>query len=194
MTPRHLVALAALALLACRKPVQPPPHRSVQPPVGSANGIPAAPLSGTLRGAPFVMRDARYIVDKRVGYSHIDFVFSASASDSPCGPVSPAKGASVWVRLDGLDPLTSKDQRIDGDQGPWTVHYQVFDGEQWVGVSDASAIFSYLTPAADGRLTGGLAVCFSDEQSSCVSGSFEARSCPPQIDQPVRGGVEPRVN
>jgi hypothetical protein len=184
--------LFGLLLAACRKDTQPEPHRAVDPPVASHNAIPDAPVSGTVRGAPFALRDARYIVDRRVGYAHTDIVLSASKSEAPCGALNPARGTSIWLRLEGDAKIESKDLRINADTpSEWSVHYQVFEGDQWVGLADASAIVTIRGAGPDGRISGGIAVCFSDAAKSCVSGSFDAVSCPPSIDQPVRGTMPP---
>ena len=181
-------------LVGCRAESHVETHPPVEPPVDSPNAIPDAPLNGTLGGAPFTVRDARYVVDCRIGYAHSDIVLSSGQSESPCGPIVPARGTSVWLRLDGPDKIEPKDLRIDAkDPGPWSVHYQVFDGDHWVGVSEGSAVLSIRDATADGRLTGGIAVCFADDQKSCVSGSFNAVSCPMTIDQPVRGAVAPEA-
>ncbi|MGO8997894.1 MAG: hypothetical protein ACLQVI_31630 [Polyangiaceae bacterium] len=190
---RQLRLLAAMALLAaCRPESHVEVHPRVEPPVDSPNAIPDAPVSGTVRGAPFAVRDARYVVDRRVGYAHTDLLLSAGRAESPCGPISPARATSVWLRLDGDDKIEPKDVRIGATgEGPWSVHYQVFDGETWTGTGEGGAILSIRDATADGRLSGGLAACFSDDKKSCVSGSFDAVSCPMTIDQPVRGTVAP---
>lgn len=191
---RHLLAIATLGLLAgCRPESRADPHRAVAPPVDSPSAIPAAPISGTIRGAPFVARDARYVIDRRIGYAHTDIKLSAGKADLPCGPILPANASSIWLRLDGAGKIESQDMRIAEDAGAWSVHYQVFDGAHWVGVSDASAVLSMHEPGPDGRIQGGLAVCFSDDAKSCVSGSFTAESCPTSIDQPVRGAQPPET-
>ena len=48
-------------------------------------------------------------------------------------------------------------------------------------------------PGPDGRVTGGLAVCFADDLKSCVSGSFDAQSCPSSLDAAVRGAMPPEA-
>ena len=59
-------ALALLALSACRDELHAVPRKAVDPPV-SANAIPDAPVSGNIGGAPFQLRDARYVIDRRPG-------------------------------------------------------------------------------------------------------------------------------
>jgi hypothetical protein len=130
------------------------------------------------------------VVDRRIGYAHTDIVLSSGKAESPCGAVSPAKSASVWLRLDGTEKVEPRDVHIgSNEEGPWSVHYQAFDGESWVGVGQGGAVLSIREATPDGRLTGGLAVCFADDEKSCVSGSFDAVSCPATIDQPVRGSA-----
>ena len=186
-----LAVLAALgALTSCRDEVLRPSPHPVEPPVASPSAIPDAPVNGTVHGAQFVVRDARYVVDRRVGFAHTDIKLSAGKSENPCGPIAPAHATSVWLRLDGEPQLGSKDFKIaPGDQGGWSVHYQAFD-EAWMGVGEGAAVVTLREPGPDGRLSGGIAVCFVDDKKSCVSGSFEALSCPPTIDQPVRGAVQ----
>lgn len=188
-----LIALAALAVplfTACREEAHRSSHPPVAPPVSDAISIPDAPVSGTLHGTQFVVRDARYIVDRRVGYVHTDIKLSAGKAETPCGPILPAHAASVWLRLEGERLSGANELRLaPGDAGPWSIHYQVFEDERWFGVGDGSAIVSIREPGAEGRLSGGIGVCFPDDRKSCVSGSFEAQSCPPSIDQPVRGAL-----
>jgi hypothetical protein len=151
-------------------------------------------VNGTLEGAPFVVRDARYVVDRRVGYEHTDLRLSSGKADGPCGSIDPPNAASVWLRLQGPERIKGQDVRIaPGDAGAWSVHYQIFDVGQWRGVGDANALVSIQDPSADGRITGGLAACFAGDARSCVSGSFVATSCPARIDEPVRGALPPET-
>jgi hypothetical protein len=190
-----LIAAASLALVsACRDEVLRPASRAVEPPVVSASAIPDAPVNGTVHGAQFVLRDARYVVDRRVGFAHTDIKLSAGKAESPCGPILPGHATSIWLRLEGEPALGPPDFKLaPGEDGPWSVHYQAFDGDAWMGVGEGSAIVSLREPGPDGRLSGGIGVCFMDDRKSCVSGSFEAMSCPPSIDQPVRGAVQPEA-
>lgn len=165
-------AMIACILLACRAETAPPDQKPIDPPVSSPETIPDAPVSGTIHGAPFVARDMRYVVDERIGYAHTDIKLSAGHAENACDSISPAKGASVWLRL---------------EDNTWSVQYQVFDDGRWIGVHAAKALVSIRGVSPDGHMSGGLAVCFSDDSKSCVSGSFEAVDCPSSIDQPVRG-------
>ncbi len=194
MRARAHAMLFVLAAVACRKDIQAEPHRAVDPPVSSHNAIPDAPVSGTLRGAPFVLRDARFVVDRRLGYEHTDIMLSAGKAESHCGPIDPPRTPSVWLRLEGNGKIESKDFKINAETpSAWSVHYQVFENDQWVGVVDGSAIVTLREPGPDGRLSGAIAVCFSDATKSCVQGSFEAVSCPYAVDQPVRGTLPPET-
>ena len=188
------LAAAAVVVAACRDEAHPIAVKPVEPPVASPNAIPDAPVTGTLHGAPFVLRDARYVVDKRIGYEHTDIKLSAAASEGPCGTLSPANAPSVWLRLAGPRKIETKDLVVSPEApGEWAVHYQVFDGEHWVGEGDGTAVLSLREPGPDGRVSGGIAVCFPGDRKSCVSGSFDAQSCPPRIDQPVRGSPPPEA-
>jgi hypothetical protein len=188
-----LVALAT-AIVSCRDEAIVTPPRPVEPPVSSHSAIPDAPVVGTIRGAPFVLRDARFIVDRRLGYAHTDIKLSSAKAESPCGPIAQGTATSVWLRLDGPDTIVSQDMKLEpGKPGLWSVHYQSWDGDQWAGVGEAAALVTIHEPTPDGRVTGAIAVCFSDEGKSCVSGSFDAQSCPASIDEPVRGTLPPEA-
>ncbi len=195
---RVLASLALLAvapaLASCRDEAHPAAPAAVEPPVSSPEGIPDAPVSGRVHGAPFVLRDARYVVDRRPGYQHTDIQLSSGTGEGACAPVSPPTATSVWLRLEGPARIEGTTARLGhGASGPWTVHYQVFDGDSWLGAGDGSALLVLHDPSPDGRLSGGLAVCFPDADRSCVSGSFDAVACPPRIDQPVRGTPSPEA-
>ena len=188
-----ILTIAAICA-SCRPEARPSPTAPVAPPVESPTAIPDAPVNGTVRAAPFQLRDARYFVDRRVGYAHTDIILSSGKADAPCGAIQPARATSVWLRLEGSDTVEPRDVRIGAKQvGPWSVHYQAFDGEVWSGVGEGSAVLSLRGATADGHLEGGLAVCFADDAKSCVSGSFDAVSCPVSLDQPVRGAVAPEA-
>lgn len=188
-----VLGLALLALVACRDESHARPRKAIEPPV-SANAIPDAPVSGSIGGAPFQIRDARYVIDRRLGYAHTDIKLSAGKADTPCGPLNPSTATSIWLRLDGPGRIESKELRLGPEvKDTWTVNYQMFDGDRWVGVGDGSAVLSIHEPGPDGKLQGGIGVCFDDDKKSCVSGSFDAVACPPNIDQPVRGAVPPET-
>lgn len=179
--------LILLALASCRDDLPPPVARAVEPPVASPEAIPDALVSGRIHGAPFVLRSARYLVDRRPGYAHTDIELSSGTTDSPCTPVSPVTATSVWLRLEGPDRVTSTSLRVGpATATPWTVHYQVFENGAWRGVGEGSALVVLHEAGPDGRVSGGVAVCFSDDAKSCVSGSFDAIACPshPQSDRP----------
>ena len=191
---RVAAVLATVTLLACQAESHVTDHKAVESPVASPNAIPDAPLNGTLRGAPFVVRDARYVIDRRIGYEHTDILLSSGKADGPCGPVAPATSTSVWLRLEGPAKIASMDLKLGpGVAGAWTVHYQVFDSDHWIGVADGSAVLSMHEAGPDGHVAGGLAVCFADDLKSCVSGAFDAQSCPSSLDQAVRGAIPPEA-
>ncbi|MFI5298389.1 MAG: hypothetical protein ACHREM_09845 [Polyangiales bacterium] len=188
MKPRVACLVSALLATACREELKRPAPVAVDPPASTVDGIPAAQVSGKLRGTVFTVRDARYVIDRRIGFEHTDIKLSAGAAESSCAPLAPARAPSVWIRIDGPAPLETRDLKVGPGVGaPYSVHYQVHDGERWVGVGDGAALLSLHAPGPDGRLSGSIAVCFPDADKSCVSGSFEAVSCPWRIDQPVRG-------
>jgi len=181
-------------LACCRAESHAEPSPSREPPVESPGAIPDAPLNGTVRGAPFVVRDARYVVDRRLGYAHTDILLSSAKADTPCGPLAQSRATSVWLRLEGAGAVEPKEWRIGpAMESPWSVHYQIFDGESWIGVAANNAVLAIREATPDGHLSGGLASCFPDDDKSCVSGSFEALNCPTSLDQPVRGAVPPEA-
>lgn len=200
MSPRRhaastaVVGMALLALPACREEAHATPAKPVEPPMSTPESIPEAPVAGRIHGAPFAMRDARYVIDRRVAYAHTDILLSSGTAESACAPVTPEQSTSVWLRLDGPGSIETTSARVGpGQADTWSVHYQAFDGASWVGVGEGSALVSLHQPGPDGKLSGGIAVCFPDDMKSCVSGSFEATSCPPTIDQPVRGTPPPEA-
>ena len=174
-------ALVFALLVACRAETKAPAQREADPPVSGESAIPEAPVSGTLHGAPFVARDMRYVADDRIGYEHVDILLSAGKAEDACGRIAPERPTSVWLRLEGKHDIARSEAR------DWSVHFQVFDEGRWLGLTAKKSLLVVHAPTADGRLTGGLAVCFGDDANSCVSGSFDATSCPATIDQPVRG-------
>jgi hypothetical protein len=147
-------------------------------------------VSGTLRGAKFMVKDARYVPDHRAGYQRTDIELSAGRAESPCGEIKPAGAPSVWLRLERSDQVETQEVRLEPEnESPWSVHYQVREGDHWAGNGDGAALIGLRATGGDGVLYGSLAVCFADGTRSCVSGSFEARPCPASIDAPVRGAV-----
>ncbi len=134
------------------------------------------------------MGSARYFVDRRLGYEHVDIKLSAGKSAEHCSAPLPDDSTSVWLRRNGPEPLKSETIRIASNQRQaWEVHYQAEDDGQWVGSGDAEALVVLEPPAADQRLRGELSVCFADETKSCVLGAFVAEYCPISIDAPIRG-------
>jgi len=191
---RALALLPLLVLASCRDDLHAVKASSLVPPVTSPEALPDAPVSGRIHGAPFVLRDARYIVDRRVGYSHTDIELSSGTSEAACGPISPRTSTSVWLRLEGAGRIETSNVRVGpGQSGRWAVHYQVWNGDTWEGKGDGSALVVLREAGPDGRVSGGIAVCFSDDAKSCLSGSFDAVACPPRIDQPVRGTPPPEA-
>jgi len=94
----------------------------------------------------------------------------------------------MWLRHTGTTHLGAETVRLhQNDIGSWEAHYQVIEGEQWVGVGKAEALIVLSAPSADKRLSGEAAICFSDRTKSCVQGSFTADYCQLSIDAPVRG-------
>lgn len=190
-----LLGLAlGLASPGCQSENHVTAHQAVDPPVTSPKAIPDAPLFGTLRGQSFQIQDARYIADHRDGFARVDIKLSAGKSDEACGEIKPSGSTSVWLRLEGSDAVESQDLQIKpGEPSRWSVHYQVHGEDGWIGNTDASAVVSLHAAGPDGKITGGIAVCFADDQKSCVSGSFAADPCPYRIDAAPRGALPPEA-
>jgi hypothetical protein len=187
---RLLFFACAVLAVGCAEEAHSGAHKPVSPPVDKVDAIPDSPLGGTLRGVKFVVKDARYVPDRRVGYEHVDVKLSAGAAESACGEIKPAGSPSVWLRLEHKDMVATEELRVSpGTESAWSVHYQLREDDAWVGSSEASAIAAIRASAGDGVVSGALAVCFADDAGSCVSGSFDALPCPPAIDAPVRGAV-----
>src|ERR1019366_5155122 len=120
----RVAAVLVLSIAACRAESHPGPTGGVEPPLTSPAAIPEAPVSGTIGGAPFVARSARYVADRRVGYQRTDIQLSAGAAESACGPVVPANAPSVWIRLEGSAAIEAQELRPGPGAGgpgapPW---------------------------------------------------------------------------
>jgi hypothetical protein len=184
-----LTACAAVSI-GCAPEAHVNAHKPVAPPVENVGAIPDAPLSGTVRGAKFVMKDARYVADRRTGYQHVDVKLSSGAAEAACGELKPAGATSIWLRLEGTDAVATQELFLaPGQASPWSVHYQARENDTWTGSSEASVVAAIRASAGDGVVSGSLAACFADDAQSCVSGSFDALPCPPVIDAPVRGAL-----
>jgi hypothetical protein len=187
-----LAILGAALSLRCQPEQHVTPHKPVTAPVDNVGAIPDAQLAGTLRGVKFVVKDARYTLDHRMGFHRADIRLSAGAAETPCGPIKPDGSPSVWLRLEGSDAIATQDLALTpgappGERAPWSVHYQLRENDAWTGSGDAAVVGTLRASAGDGIVSGALAVCFADDRGSCVSGSFEALPCPYTIDAPVRG-------
>jgi len=182
-----VMSLVWLGLPSCQSP-HPSPKLHADPVSSSADSIPVAPVSGTIHAKPFGLGSARYFVDRRPGYAHVDIKLSAGKSADHCGAPLPDDSASVWLRRAGSESINSEIIRIASNRREaWEVHYQAMDDGQWVGNGNAEALVVLEPPAADQRLRGELSVCFADETKSCVLGTFVAEYCPISIDAPIRG-------
>ena len=158
------------------------------PVANSADSIPVAPVSGTIRGKAFGLGSARYFIDRRLGYEHVDIKLSAGKSAEHCSAPLPDDSASVWLRRSGPEPIKSTTIHLASNRREaWEVHYQAMNNGQWVGNGNAEALVVLEPPAADQRLRGEVSVCFADETKSCVLGTFVAEYCPISIDAPIRG-------
>jgi hypothetical protein len=150
------VTVALLCLPACRDESHATPAKPLEPPMLTPESIPEAPVTGRIHGAPFAMRDARYVVDRRVAYAHTDILLSSGTAESACAPVTPAQSTSVWLRLDGPGKIETANARIGpGQPATWSVHYQVFDGAAWIGAGEGSALLSLHEPGTRWQAVGG---------------------------------------
>ncbi len=182
-----LVSVVLIGLPSCQS-THPSPKMHADPIANSVDSIPIAPVSGTIRGQQFSLASARYFIDRRPEYEHIDIKLSASKSAQPCGPPLADDAMSVWLRRTGSERLDAETVHVQSDRrGPWEVHYQAKDEGEWLGNSDAEALVVLHSRAADQRLPGEISACFADESKSCVLGTFVADYCPISIDAPIRG-------
>lgn len=180
-------AFAVAVACSCRAEPRAAPHKPPAAPT-SADAIPIAPLSGKLLGQAYALRNARYYVDRRRGYAKIDIQLSASRAEAPCGDLEDPHAPSVWLRRQGnREPARAEHTvRVSGG-GPWQVHYQVHEHDQWLGNGDANALFVVNQVDPDLVIQGALQACFRDATGSCVAGRFAAHYCTIAIDAPVRG-------
>lgn len=154
----------------------------------SEDTIHLGPVSGKLNGMPFTVKTARYVIDTRPGFEKVDVQLFDAESSTPCGPLSPAKAPSVWLRKWGATSVTAETTSTSvAGGGPWEVHYQAVDGKRWRGIGEANALVVLRGPASDLKLEGALWACFRDAAGSCVQGGFLATLCQLSIDEPVRG-------
>ncbi len=183
-----LTLLGALASFGACKAEAPPEKYQVEPPPTSAETIPDSPLTGKIRGDEFKLANARYYVDRRLGYEKVDIKLSAGQAEDPCGPVMPRESTMVWIRHWGPEPMQKLEARIDPSQpGPWEAHYQVRVEKNWLGNGTSSALLVIREVSPDLSLHGEIKLCFADKDKSCVAGTFVATYCPIRIDSPVRG-------
>jgi hypothetical protein len=183
-----LACAGCVCVLGCAAPPPPAPSGKVSPPQESANSIPDSPLSGTLRGAPFKLANARYYVDTRRGYEHIEVQLNAASAGEPCGPLVSKDDPTVFLRRKGSEHPAPGEVRLEPKTpGPWEVHYQAREHERWIGNGYAAALLVLKEVRSDGALEADLSVCFADGLKSCVSGSINATRCKIPIDSPVRG-------
>ena len=181
------VAVYFIALGACQAQ-RPAQQLHADPVAASADAIPVAPLSGTINAKPFALQSARYFIDRRLGFEHIDVKLSAGKSVRPCSSPVPDNAPSVWLRRTGSERLDADTVRVESAKpGAWEVHYQFQQDEEWLGNGDAEALLVLHPLTADKRLHGELSACFADVSKSCVVGAFTADYCPISIDAPIRG-------
>jgi len=181
------LALGSSLLGGCAE-VPPEPSKDIEPQFASPDSIPDGPVNGTLDNKPFSAQDSRFYVDRREGYEKLDIKLSATEVEDHCGTLRYAQAPMVWIRRRGVEPLEPGTYNIKpGDDSPWQVHYQVKDGDYWVGNGDAAAILVIRSASLRQIVVGDLSVCFADGKQSCVSGTFMAHYCPISVDLPVRG-------
>ena len=182
-----MASLVFVGLSSCRSPVSSPKFRADSI-VTSADSIPLAPVSGTIQGEQFTLSSARYFVDRRPGYQHVDIKLSAGKSAKDCASPIPDDSTSVWLRRVGSEQIEADTIHIaSGQREAWEVHYQAMHDGEWIGNGDADALIVLQQRAADQRLSGEISACFADVAKSCVLGTFVAEYCPISIDAPIRG-------
>ena len=161
---RSPLLVIALGLAACQDEVHPKAPKDVAPPADSPESIPDAPLTGSIRGVPFKLGDARVVVDHRVNYLHTDIKLSGGSSEAACGEIKPKTPTSIWLRLEGDGKIEPGVLRFEPGKpaGGWSIHYQVRDAERWTGSADGAAILRIRAATPDGLVVGDLAVCFGD--------------------------------
>ena len=167
-----------------------PPSFDVHPPHDTAETIPETPVTGTLLEEAFTASDARFFIDRRMGYEKLTIYLTAGKASQACEHVEPDKAPSIWLRRKGGGGAKPGEHRlVAGEPSEWEIHYQMLDHhDQWVGNGDASALLVFAPQTHKTNIVGSLSVCFADGRKSCVSGSFSADRCVINIDAVVRGG------
>ncbi len=184
----HLALVIVLAGLSACKEEAAPQKFSPEPAPANADVIPQSPVSGKIRDQDFKLANARYYIDRRLGYEKVEIKLSSGTSEEPCAQLMPKDATLVWLRRTGPEPLTAVQARVDPDKpGPWEAHYQVKVEHNWEGNGDSSALIVIREVSPDMTLHGELKACFGDKDKSCVAGTFDAKYCPIRIDSPVRG-------
>ncbi len=174
------------SLGGCRR-APPAPDKPLGTPM-RIEAVPNAPISGTVRGQPFATRNARYYVDRRAGYEHLDIQFNDGESSDPCGPLNPPDATRVWLRWTGGAFPDGGEIRLEASsKSGWSAHYQTRRDSAWIGSGDATGALLLRRAGLDRAIRGSLSTCFDDRHGSCVAGTFVARECPLELDMPVRG-------
>jgi hypothetical protein len=177
-----LALSVSLLLLACKEP----PSSSHVPLSERASTrtleqIPSRPVTGSIRGAAFVMAQARVRVVTMPGRERTDVLLSDVPIERCCLPLATG-GRRVWLRIPGARKLDGSPLRAElGETATVSVHYELRVGGQWLGHEGGAALFS-LRAAGFGKYEGALWTCFDDAQKSCVSGRFTASECRSELD------------
>lgn len=176
------VTLALALLVGCSReaPARPPAERSAEMQVAS---IPPTPVTGSLEGQRFTLRDAWYRVVRKAGRERLDLILSEGRVTRLCAESDPERSRHVFLRFPSWQRPVAGEYRVDpGAAGAvFSAHYEAPDERQWRGTLVASAVVVFDAPEGD-TVDGRVEVCFGDATQSCVKGSFRARECRSELD------------
>ena len=174
-----------------------PPSTAVEPPVASPEAIPDAPVSGRIHGAPFALRDARYVVDRRVGLrAHRHRALVRGGRVAVRAGLARARRRACGCGSTGPAQIESTNVRVGPGRGGHVVGALpgVRRRGAGSGVGEGSALAVAARARARRAALRGASPCASrtTRRAACRARSTPS-GCPPTIDQPVRGTPPPEA-
>lgn len=183
-----LVVVGVFAWAGCSSPKDQGPPKDPPAAPATEDTIHLGAVTGKINGEAFTVKTARYYVDSRPGFEKVDIQLIDAETDTPCGPLKPAKPTSIWLRKVGTTQVQGETAHSTvAEGGPWAVHYQTLEERWWIGVGEANSLLVLSEPGPDLKLRGVFWACFRDAAGSCVQGEFKASFCQVSFDMPVRG-------
>ena len=149
-------------------------------------------VRGSIRGEDFAAEDVRFRIERMEGRERLDLIFAEHLMVQ-CGVPLATEGRRLGVRFDGVTVLDAGELRIEGEDPPFTVHYEVPAEWGFRGFEGGLARLRIetVTPL---QIAGSLEISFADKSQSHVQGRFRATPCASEldVDDPVlgAGGLE----